>query len=142
MMQIELQKHIASLSSEEFEGFLSNINMIPLLTIDEEIELIRRIRKGGSEAEQAKEVLVKTNLRYIYSVAKVYENPYLSIQKLLVIGITGLIRAARKFDETRGFRFISYAVWWIIERMLNAILKRRKEDKSSETIVHLTNREL
>ena len=129
MMQIELQKHIASLSSEEFEGFLSNINMIPLLTIDEEIELIRRIRKGGSVAEQAKEVLVKINLRYIYSVAKEYENPYLSIQKLLVIGITGLIRAARKFDETRGFRFISYAVWWIRQSMLNAILKRRAEDK-------------
>ena len=103
--------------------------MIPLLTIDEEIELIRRIRKGGSEAEQAKEVLVKTNLRYIYSVAKVSENPYLSIQKLLVIGITGLLRAARKFDETRGFRFISYAVWWIRQSMLNAILKRRAEDK-------------
>ena len=129
MMQIELQKHIASLSSEKFEGFLSNINMIPLLTIDEEIELIHRIRKGGSEAEQAKEVLVKTNLRYIYSVAKVYENPYLSIQKLLVIGITGLIRAARKFDETRGFRFISYAVWWIRQSMLNAIHKRSAEDK-------------
>ena len=64
MMQIELQKHIASLSSEEFEGFLSNIKMIPLLTIEEEIELIRRIRKGGSEAERAKELLAKTNLRY------------------------------------------------------------------------------
>lgn len=129
MMQIELQKHIASLSSEEFEGFLSNIKMIPLLTIEEEIELIRRIRKGGSEAERAKELLVKTNLRYIYSVAKVYENPHLCIQKLLVIGITGLIRATGKFDETRGVPFISYAIWWIRQSMLNAIHKRSAEDK-------------
>ena len=103
--------------------------MIPLLTIDEEIELIRRIRKGGSVAERAMELLVKTNLRYIYSVAKGYENPYLSIQELLVIGITGIIRAAGKFDETRGFSFISYAIWWIRQSMLNAILKRRAEDK-------------
>lgn len=110
MMQLELQKHIAGLSNEEFEGFLSNMKMITLLTIEEELELIHRIRKGGNEAEQAKELLAKSYLRFVYSVAKTYKHLSLSIQELLVSGITGLIRAAQKFDETLGFKFTSYAV--------------------------------
>ena len=142
MMQLELKKHIASLSSEEFEGFLSNMKMMTLLTSEEELELIHRIRKGGNEAEQAKEVLAKSYLRFIYSVAKKYKHLSLSIQELLVSGITGLIRAAQKFDETRGFKFTSYAIWWIRQSMLNAIQKRDAENKRTETIVLYTHKEL
>ena len=103
MKQLELQKHIASLTNDEFEAFLSELNMIILLTIEEELEMIHRIRKGGSEAEQAKELLAKSYLRFIYSVAKKYMHLSLSLQELLFSGISGLIKASEKFDETRGF---------------------------------------
>ena len=129
MKQLEVQKHIASLTSEEFDVFLSKLKMITLLTIEEELELIRRIRKGGSEAERAKEMLAKSYLRFIYSVASHYKNQSLSIQELLVSGITGLIKATEQFDETRGFKFTSYAIWWIRQSMLQSIVERDAKEK-------------
>lgn len=123
MEQIEIQKYIGNLTSEEFNVFISELNMIPLLTIDEEMKLIHRIRKGGHEGAQAREMLVKSNLRYIYSVAKKYKHLSLSLQELIVYGITGLIKASEKYDETHGFKFLSYAVWWIQQSMINAIKK-------------------
>lgn len=142
MKQLELQKHIASLTNEEFVAFLSELNMITLLTIEEELELIHRIRKGGSEAEQAKEVLAKSHLRFIYSVAKKYKHLSLSLQELLVSGITGLIKASEKFDETRGFKFTSYAVWWIRQSMFKSIMKHDAKDKQTELIVLFSKRQM
>ena len=107
-MQIELQKHIASLSSEEFEGFLSNINMIPLLTIEEEIELIRRIRKGGSVAERAMELLVKTNLRYIYIQLQRDMRIHISVSRnfssLASPGSFGLLESLMRHVVSHSFR--------------------------------------
>lgn len=125
MKQLEIQKHITSLSSEEFSEFRSTLNKITLLTIDEELELIRRIRNGGIEAERAKEVLANSYLRFIYSVANLFKDQGLSLQELMASGITGLIRAAEKYDETRGFKFASYAIWWIRENILNSIVKQK-----------------
>lgn len=125
MKQLEIQKHITSLSSEEFSEFRSTLNMITLLTIDEELELIRRIRNGGNEAERAKEVLANSYLRFIYSVANQFKDQGLSLQELIVSGITGLIGAAEKYDETRGFKFASYAIWWIRESILKSIVKQK-----------------
>lgn len=119
-LTLEIQKHIAGLSSEEFSEFRSSLDTITLLTIDEELELIRRIRNGGNAAEQAKEVLATSYLRLIYSAANLYKHLNLSLQDLMVSGITGLIRATGKYDETRGFKFASYAIWWIRQSMLIA----------------------
>ncbi|MCQ2222597.1 MAG: sigma-70 family RNA polymerase sigma factor, partial [Bacteroidaceae bacterium] len=140
MKQLEIQKHIASLTNEELEAFILELNMITLLTIEEELELIHRIRKGGSEADQAKEMLVRSYLRFIYSVAKKYKR--LSLQELLVSGITGLIKAADRYDETRGFKFISYAVWWIRQSMLKSIVKHGTKDKQTELIVLFSKRQM
>ena len=123
MEQIELQKHIANLTSEEFHTFISELGMIPLISIDEELELVHRIRKGGADGAQAKELLATSNLRYIYSVAKQHEHHGLSLQDLFVCGITGLLKATEKYDETQGFKFLSYAIWWIRESMLHTIKK-------------------
>lgn len=142
MKQLEIQKHIASLTNEELEAFILELNMITLLTIEEELELIHRIRKGGSEADQAKEMLVRSYLRFIYSVAKKYKRLSLSLQELLVSGITGLIKAAERYDETRGFKFISYAVWWIRQSMLKSIVKHDAKDKQTELIVLFSKRQM
>ena len=130
MKQLELQQHIASLSTEEFDTFLSELPKNDLFTIDEEMELIYRIRKGGEIAESAKEMLAKSYLRFIYSVAKLYQGQSLSIQELLVSGISGLIKAIVKYDETRGFKFMSYSVWWIRQQMINDIHKRETNQQT------------
>lgn len=142
MKQLEIQKHIASLTNEELEAFILELNMITLLTIEEEQELIHRIRKGGSEADQAKEMLVRSYLRFIYSVAKKYKRLSLSLQELLVSGITGLIKAAERYDETRGFKFISYAVWRIRQSILKSIVKHDAKDKQTELIVLFSKRQM
>lgn len=131
MEQLEIQQFIKSLSVEAFDKFLSELPMNTILTIDEEMELIHLIRKGGESAERAKEMLAKSYLRFVYSVAKIYKDHSLSIQELLVSGITGLIRATAKYDETRGFKFMSYAVWWIRQNMINDIHKRDTENSGS-----------
>lgn len=123
MKQLEIQKYISSLTNEEFNVFLSKLNMITLLTIEKELELIHRIRKGGIEVEQAKEMMAKSYLRFIYSVAKQYQHLCLTLQELIVCGITGLIKATERFDETRGFKFTSYAIWWIRQSILQSIVK-------------------
>ena len=97
-----------------------------MVSIDEEIELAQKIRKGGREGERAKEKLVKANLRFVVSVAKQYQHQGLGLTDLIDEGNIGLVKAAEKFDETRGFKFISYAVWWIRQSILQAIAEQSR----------------
>ena len=102
------------------------IGRAPLISIDEEIELAQKIRKGGPEGERAKDKLVTANLRFVVSVAKQYQHQGLTLTDLIDEGNIGLIKAAQKFDETRGFKFISYAVWWIRQSILQAIAEQSR----------------
>lgn len=126
MKQLEIQKHILSLSGTSLGEFLSELRNFPMLTIEEELVLIHRIRKGGIEAELASEALAKSYLRYIEAAAKEHEHQGVSLPELLSHGITGLIRSTEKYDETRGFRFLSYTIWWIRQAMQNAITRRNR----------------
>src|ERR1700732_5330473 len=97
-----------------------------LLNSTMEIELARRIRGAGPDAQRALEILVKANLRFVVSVAKQYQNQGLSLGDLINEGNLGLIKAAKRFDETRGFKFISYAVWWIRQSILSAVAEQSR----------------
>ena len=121
MRQLKIQKSITNRSSEALDKYLVEIGRQPLVTIEEEIELAQAIRKGGPEGEKAKERLVTANLRFVVSVAKQYQHQGLTLTDLIDEGNIGLVKAAEKFDETRGFKFISYAVWWIRQSILQAI---------------------
>jgi RNA polymerase primary sigma factor len=126
MRQLKIQKSITNRSSEALDKYLVEIGRAPLITIDEEIELAQKIKKGGPEAERAKDKLVTANLRFVVSVAKQYQHQGLSLTDLIDEGKIGLIKAAQKFDETRGFKFISYAVWWIRQSILQAISEQSR----------------
>lgn len=126
MRQLKIQKSITNRSSEALDKYLAEISRAPLLTIDQEIELAQEIRKGGRAGERAKERLVTSNLRFVVSVAKQYQHQGLSLTDLINEGNIGLIKAAEKFDETRGFKFISYAVWWIRQSILQAIAEQSR----------------
>ena len=126
MRQLKISKSITNRSSEALDKYLVEIGREPMVSIDEEIELAQKIRKGGREGERAKEKLVKANLRFVVSVAKQYQNQGLSLPDLINEGNVGLIKAAEKFDETRGFKFISYAVWWIRQSILQAIAEQSR----------------
>ena len=118
MRQLKITRSITNRESEALEKYLSEIGKEELLSSDEEVELAQRIRKGD---QQALERLTKSNLRFVVSVAKQYQNQGLALPDLINEGNMGLIKAAEKFDETRGFKFISYAVWWIRQSILQAI---------------------
>ena len=126
MRQLKIQKSITNRSSEALDKYLVEIGREPLVSIEEEIELAQAIRKGGPEGERAKEKLVKANLRFVGSVAKQYQHQGLSLTDLIDEGNIGLVKAAEKFDETRGFKFISYAVWWIRQSILQAIAEQSR----------------
>ena len=126
MRQLKIQKSITNRSSEALDKYLVEIGRQPLVTIDEEIELAQAIRKGGPEGERAKERLVTANLRFVVSVAKQYQHQGLTLTDLIDEGNIGLVKAAEKFDETRGFKFISYAVWWIRQSILQAIAEKSR----------------
>jgi RNA polymerase primary sigma factor len=126
MRQLKIQKSITNRSSEALDKYLVEIGRAPLISIDEEIELAQKIRKGGPEGERAKDKLVTANLRFVVSVAKQYQHQGLSLTDLIDEGNIGLIKAAQKFDETRGFKFISYAVWWIRQSILQAIAEQSR----------------
>ena len=108
------------------DKYLVEIGRAPLISIDEEIELAQKIKKGGPEGERAKDKLVTANLRFVVSVAKQYQHQGLTLTDLIDEGNIGLIKAAQKFDETRGFKFISYAVWWIRQSILQAIAEQSR----------------
>ena len=124
MRQLKIQKSITNRSSEALDKYLVEIGRAPLISIDEEIELAQKIRKGGPEGERAKDKLVTANLRFVVSVQ--YQHQGLTLTDLIDEGNIGLIKAAQKFDETRGFKFISYAVWWIRQSILQAIAEQSR----------------
>lgn len=126
MRQLKIQKSITNRSSEALDKYLVEIGRVPMISVDEEIELAQTIRKGGREGERAKEKLVKANLRFVVSVAKQYQHQGLGLTDLIDEGNIGLVKAAEKFDETRGFKFISYAVWWIRQSILQAIAEQSR----------------
>jgi len=123
---MRITKQYTNRESQSLDKYLQEIGRIELLSPDEEIELARRIRQGGPEGEAALEKLVKANLRFVVSVAKQYQNQGLSLGDLINEGNLGLIKAAKRFDETRGFKFISYAVWWIRQSILQALAEQSR----------------
>ncbi len=118
MRQLKITQTITNRESQSLERYFNEINKVDLLTPEEEVELARRIREGD---EKALEKLTKANLRFVVSVAKQYQNRNLSLNDLINEGNLGLVKAAKKFDETRGFKFISYAVWWIRQSIMQAL---------------------
>ena len=123
MRQLKISKSITNRESASLDKYLQEIGHEELLTTDQEVELAQRIRKGD---KRALERLTKASLRFVVSVAKQYQNQGLSLPDLINEGNVGLIKAAEKFDETRGFKFISYAVWWIRQSILQAIAEQSR----------------
>jgi RNA polymerase primary sigma factor len=123
MRQLKITKSITNRESESLEKYLQEIGKEDMISIEEEVELAQRIRKGD---RKALERLTRANLRFVVSVAKQYQNQGLSLPDLINEGNLGLIKAAEKFDETRGFKFISYAVWWIRQSILQAIAEQSR----------------
>lgn len=123
MRQLKISKSITNRESASLDKYLQEIGHEELLSVDEEVELAQKIRKGD---RRALERLTRANLRFVVSVAKQYQNQGLSLPDLINEGNVGLIKAAEKFDETRGFKFISYAVWWIRQSILQAIAEQSR----------------
>ncbi|MBQ1725000.1 MAG: RNA polymerase sigma factor RpoD/SigA [Muribaculaceae bacterium] len=123
MRQLKITKSITNRESASLDKYLQEIGRKELITVDEEVELAQRIREGD---EAALDKLVSANLRFVVSVAKQYQNQGLSLPDLINEGNLGLIKAAQKFDETRGFKFISYAVWWIRQSILQALAEQSR----------------
>ena len=123
MRQLKITKSITNRESASLDKYLQEIGREELVTVDEEVELAGRIRQGD---RAALEKLTKANLRFVVSVAKQYQNQGLSLPDLINEGNLGLIKAAEKFDETRGFKFISYAVWWIRQSILQALAEQSR----------------
>lgn len=123
MRQLKITKSITNRESASLDKYLQEIGKEELITVEEEVELAQRIKKGD---QKALEKLTKANLRFVVSVAKQYQNQGLSLPDLINEGNLGLIKAAEKFDETRGFKFISYAVWWIRQSILQALAEQSR----------------
>ena len=123
MRQLKITKSITNRESASLDKYLQEIGHEDLISVEEEVELAQRIKKGD---RKALEKLTKANLRFVVSVAKQYQNQGLSLPDLINEGNLGLIKAAEKFDETRGFKFISYAVWWIRQSILQAIAEQSR----------------
>lgn len=126
MRQLKIQKSITNRNSEALDKYLVEIGRAPMVSIEEEIELAQAIKKGGRAGERAKNKLVEANLRFVVSVAKQYQHQGLTLTDLIDEGNIGLIKATERFDETRGFKFISYAVWWIRQSILQAIAEQSR----------------
>ena len=123
MRQLKITKSITNRESAALDKYLQEISKEELISVEEEVELAQRIKKGDT---RALERLTRANLRFVVSVAKQYQNQGLSLPDLINEGNVGLIKAAEKFDETRGFKFISYAVWWIRQSILQAIAEQSR----------------
>ncbi|HSH68212.1 MAG TPA: RNA polymerase sigma factor RpoD/SigA, partial [Bacteroidia bacterium] len=123
MRQLKITKSITNRESASLDKYLQEIGREELITADEEVSLAKRIRDGD---QVALEKLTKSNLRFVVSVAKQYQNQGLSLPDLINEGNLGLIKAAKRFDETRGFKFISYAVWWIRQSILQALAEQSR----------------
>ena len=123
MRQLKISKSITNRESASIEKYLQEIGKVDLLTAEEEVVLAKRIKKGDQEAL---EKLTSANLRFVVSVAKQYQNSSLSLNDLINEGNVGLVKAAQRFDETRGFKFISYAVWWIRQSIMQALAEQSR----------------
>ena len=123
MRQLKITESITSRGSVSLDDYLASISKKQLISVDEEVELAQRIRMGDIAA---RDKLVEANLRFVVSVAKQYQNQGLSLSDLINEGNLGLIKAAEKFDETRGFKFISYAVWWIRQSIMQALAEQSR----------------
>jgi RNA polymerase primary sigma factor len=123
MRQLKISKQITNRESQSLDKYLQEIGKVDLITSDIEVELAKRIREGD---QKALEKLTKANLRFVVSVAKQYQNNGLTLGDLINEGNLGLIKAAQRFDETRGFKFISYAVWWIRQSIMQALAEQSR----------------
>ncbi len=123
MRQLKITKQVTNRDTQSLDKYLHEIGKEELLSADEEVELARKIKKGDSSALDR---LIKGNLRFVVSVSKQYQNQGLSLPDLINEGNLGLIKAAQRFDETRGFKFISYAVWWIRQSILQALAEQAR----------------
>src|SRR6188472_857388 len=123
MRQLKITKSITNRESQSLEKYLQEIGKVDLITPEEEVKLARLIKQGD---QKALDRLTKANLRFVVSVAKQYQNQGLSLPDLINEGNVGLIKAAKRFDETRGFKFISYAVWWIRQGIIQAISEQSR----------------
>ncbi|HWB64364.1 MAG TPA: sigma-70 family RNA polymerase sigma factor, partial [Chitinophagales bacterium] len=123
MRQLKITKSITNRESASLEKYLQEIGRVDLITAEEEVALTKKIKQGD---QSALEKLTKANLRFVVSVAKQYQNQGLSLPDLINEGNVGLIKAAERFDETRGFKFISYAVWWIRQSILQALAEQSR----------------
>ena len=123
MRQLKITKSITNRESASLDKYLQEIGREDLISVEEEVELAQRIRQGD---QMALDKLTRANLRFVVSVAKQYQNQGLSLPDLINEGNLGLIKAAQKFDETRGFKFISYAVWWIRQSILQALAEQSR----------------
>ena len=123
---MRITKQYTNRESQSLDKYLQEIGKVELLNAEDEIDLAQKIKKCGPESNLAMERLVKANLRFVVSVAKQYQNQGLSLGDLINEGNLGLIKAAKRFDETRGFKFISYAVWWIRQSILQALAEQSR----------------
>ena len=123
MRQLKITKQVTNRETASLDKYLQEIGKVDLITADQEVELAQRIKAGD---QLALEKLTKANLRFVVSVAKQYQNQGLTLPDLINEGNLGLIKAAKRFDETRGFKFISYAVWWIRQSILQALAEQSR----------------
>ncbi|MDO7172931.1 RNA polymerase sigma factor RpoD/SigA [Mariniflexile sp. AS56] len=123
MRQLKITKQVTNRESKSLDKYLQDISKIPLITAEEEVELAQRIRQGD---QVALDKLTTSNLRFVVSVSKQYQNQGLTLPDLINEGNAGLVKAAKRFDETRGFKFISYAVWWIRQAILQALAEQSR----------------
>ncbi|NVJ88265.1 MAG: RNA polymerase sigma factor RpoD/SigA [Flavobacteriaceae bacterium] len=123
MRQLKITKQVTNRDTKSLEKYFQEVSKIDLITADEEVELALRIKEGD---QRALDKLVKANLRFVVSVAKQYQNQGLKLSDLINEGNLGLVKAAKRFDETRGFKFISYAVWWIRQSILQALAEQSR----------------
>jgi RNA polymerase primary sigma factor len=137
MRQLKISKSITNRESESLEKYLQEIGRVELISPEEEVKLARLIREGD---QKALDRLTKANLRFVVSVAKQYQNQGLTLPDLINEGNLGLIRAAQRFDETRGFKFISYGVWWIRQSIMQALAEQSRIVRLPLNKVGLTNR--
>jgi len=137
MRQLKITKSITNRESQSLEKYLQEIGKVELIAPEEEVQLAEKIRQGD---QKALERLTKANLRFVVSVAKQYQNQGLTLPDLINEGNLGLIKAAQRFDETRGFKFISYAVWWIRQSILQALAEQSRIVRLPLNKVGLTNR--
>jgi RNA polymerase primary sigma factor len=140
MKQFKINKNFTNRSEESLDKYLAEISRVPMITPDQEVELAQIIRKGGKRGDKAKEKLVTANLRFVVSVAKQYQHQGVPLPDLINEGNLGLITAADKFDETRGFKFISYAIWWIRQSILQAIAEYSNIVRRPQSQISVSNK--